>query len=91
MKTHIVKIQSIKNVTHDVLQIVTEKPVDYNFTPGQATEVAVNKEKWTEEKRPFTFAGNAMKNAVSIRPIIARNAPRCVRYVLRNVKSWQLR
>ena len=55
MKTHIVKIQSIKNVTHDVLQIVTEKPVDYNFTPGQATEVAVNKEKWTEEKRPFTF------------------------------------
>lgn len=55
METHIVKIQSIKNVTHDVLQIVTEKPVDYNFTPGQATEVAVNKEKWTEEKRPFTF------------------------------------
>ena len=55
METHIVKIQSIMNVTHDVLQIVTGRPVDYNFTPGQATEVAVNKEKWKEEKRPFTF------------------------------------
>ena len=55
METHIVKIQSIKNVTHDVLQIVTERPADYNFTPGQATEVGINKEKWKEEKRPFTF------------------------------------
>ena len=55
METHIVKIQSIKKVTHDVLQIMTERPVDYNFRPGQATEVAINKEKWKEEKRPFTF------------------------------------
>ena len=55
METHIVKIQSIKNVTHDVLQIVTEKPADYNFTPGQATEIAINKVKWKEERRPFTF------------------------------------
>ena len=55
METHVVKIQAIKNVTHDVLQIMTERPVDYNFRPGQATEVAINKEKWKEEKRPFTF------------------------------------
>ena len=55
METHIVKIQSIKNVTHDVLQIMTERPIDYNFRPGQATEVAINKGKWKEEKRPFTF------------------------------------
>lgn len=55
MESHIVKIQSIEFVTHDVLQIVTEKPAGYVFTPGQATEVAINKEKWKEEKRPFTF------------------------------------
>jgi ferredoxin-NADP reductase len=55
METHIVKIQSIKNVTHDVLQIMTERPADYHFTPGQATEIAINKAKWKEEKRPFTF------------------------------------
>jgi ferredoxin-NADP reductase len=55
MESHIVKIQSIRNVTHDVLQIMTEKPAGYAFTPGQATEVAINKEKWTEQKRPFSF------------------------------------
>ena len=55
METHIVKIKSIKKVTHDVLQIVIERPADYNFTPGQATEIAINKEKWKEERRPFTF------------------------------------
>ena len=55
MESHIVKIQSIKNVTHDVLQIVMARPANYNFTPGQATEVAINKEGWKEERRPFTF------------------------------------
>jgi ferredoxin-NADP reductase len=55
MGSHIVKIQSIRNVTHDVLQIMTEKPAGYAFTPGQATEVAINEEKWTEQKRPFSF------------------------------------
>jgi ferredoxin-NADP reductase len=55
MDHHIVKIQSIKNVTHDVLRIVVERPQGYNFTPGQATEVSINKDKWQEEKRPFTF------------------------------------
>lgn len=55
MKQPIVKIKSIKHLTHDVLQIVTEKPQQYNFTPGQATEVAINKKNWLNEKRPFTF------------------------------------
>ncbi len=55
MKQHIVKITSIKHVTHDVLQIVTEKPQKYNFKPGQATEVSINKEGWADEIKPFTF------------------------------------
>ena len=54
-KQHTVKIKSIKHITHDVLQIVTEKPQQYNFTPGQATEVAINKNGWQNKKRPFTF------------------------------------
>jgi len=52
---HLVKIKSIETITHDVLQIVTEKPQQYNFTPGQATEVSINKNGWQNEKRPFTF------------------------------------
>jgi ferredoxin-NADP reductase len=54
-KKTIIKIKSIKHITHDVLQIVTEKPQQYNFTPGQATEVAINKKGWQDKKRPFTF------------------------------------
>lgn len=55
MESHIVKIKSIDKVTHDVLRFVLQKPDNYSFTPGQATEVAINKENWKEERRPFTF------------------------------------
>lgn len=55
MEQHFVKIKSIDKVTHNVLKIVTEKPQAYNFTPGQATEVSINKTGWQMEKRPFTF------------------------------------
>ena len=55
MEQYIVKIKSIEKITHDVLQIVTEKPAEYSFIPGQATEVSINNNEWKEEKRPFTF------------------------------------
>jgi ferredoxin-NADP reductase len=38
-----------------VLQINTEKPRQFYFTPGQASEISINKEGWQNEKRPFTF------------------------------------
>jgi len=55
MKNLIVKIISIGHITHDVLQIFTEKPQQLEFTPGQATEISINKDGWLNEKRPFTF------------------------------------
>lgn len=55
MESHIVKIRAVKNVTHDVVRITIDKPAEYTFMPGQATEVAINKNEWKEEKRPFTF------------------------------------
>jgi ferredoxin-NADP reductase len=55
MQQHIVKIQSVEKVTHDVLKIVTEKPEKYLFSPGQATDISINKEDWREAKNPFTF------------------------------------
>jgi len=55
MKKFTVKIKSIQPITHDVLQIVTEKPQQYDFTPGQATEISLNKSGWKDEKRPLTF------------------------------------
>lgn len=51
----IITIKSIINRTHDVRSYRCEKPANYNFVPGQATEVSINKEGWKDEKRPFTF------------------------------------
>ena len=42
-------------VTHDVRCFRLEKPVDYSFVPGQATDLAIDKDGWRDEKRPFTF------------------------------------
>lgn len=55
MELFIVRILTINKITHDVLLVQTEKPDGYTFTPGQATEVAINKKYWFAEKRPFTF------------------------------------
>ncbi|HEV9038637.1 MAG TPA: FAD-binding oxidoreductase [Puia sp.] len=52
---HIKKILSITPVSHDVRCIRIEKPDQYSFMPGQATDVALDKDGWREEKRPFTF------------------------------------
>lgn len=52
---HIIKVKSVNKVTRDVLKIITEKPKGFLFKPGQATEVAINKIDWRNEKRPFTF------------------------------------
>jgi glycine betaine catabolism B len=49
------RISTISEVTHNVRAIRLEKPQEYTFIPGQATEVAINKPGWKEEKRPFTF------------------------------------
>jgi ferredoxin-NADP reductase len=51
-----VKIKSILQLNHDVLQIITEKPSKYRFSPGQATDIAINKSGWTDQTRPFTFS-----------------------------------
>ena len=55
MMNHTVSIQDTGFVTHDVLQIKTDRPANFEFTPGQATEVAVLKDGYSNKKRPFTF------------------------------------
>ncbi len=55
MSKHNVKIKAIDNVTHDTLRIITERPGVYDFEPGQATSIAIDREGWRDKKRPFTF------------------------------------
>lgn len=49
------RILDITTETHDVRKFRVEKPANYQFTPGQATDVAIDKDGWREEERPFTF------------------------------------
>ncbi|NJX15074.1 FAD-binding oxidoreductase [Tamlana crocina] len=52
---HKVTLRKIEHVNHNVLHLVTDKPKGYQFTPGQATELSIDKPGWADKKRPFTF------------------------------------
>ncbi len=55
MEYNIVKIITVESVTHDVKRFIVEKPSDYEFSAGQATDVSINTPAFKNEKRPFTF------------------------------------
>jgi len=50
-----VKILSKISITPDVVQIITEKPRNFEFIPGQAAEISLKKEGWSSKIRPFSF------------------------------------
>ena len=52
---HKVTLKKIEHINHNVLHLVVDKPKNYQFTPGQATEVSIDKGEWKDKKRPFTF------------------------------------
>ena len=53
--THTVTIREIAEVTHDVRRLTFDKPAGYVFEPGQAADVAIDRDGWRDEQRPFTF------------------------------------
>lgn len=53
--SYIVKILSKTPVTHNVNHYRVEKPAGFKFSPGQATEVSINKPGFEDKKHPFTF------------------------------------
>lgn len=55
MANYKVKITDVTPVVTHVFRIRTEKPSNYKFKPGQATEVSLQYDGWENEKRPFTF------------------------------------
>ena len=54
--SHTLTLQSIRPLTHDVNELTFERPEGYDFTPGQATDFALDRDGWRDEKRPFTFS-----------------------------------
>lgn len=67
---HNVKILKVDFVTHDVKRFLIEKPDGYNFIPGQATNISINKGRWKEEERPFSFT--SLNNDLTLEFIIKR-------------------
>ncbi|MFC4817705.1 MULTISPECIES: FAD-binding oxidoreductase [unclassified Flavobacterium] len=59
MSNHIVKVLQTFYITHDVKSFIVEKPENYNYIPGQATDVAIKLDNWEKEFRPFTFTSLA--------------------------------
>jgi ferredoxin-NADP reductase len=57
----VVEVLDIFPVTHNVRCIRFQKPGGFQFVPGQATDVSINKPGWENEKRPFTFTCLAEK------------------------------
>ncbi len=51
----LVKIKSITHLTHDVIEIVADKPSKIAYEPGQAVDISIPKTGWENERRPFTF------------------------------------
>jgi len=53
---HKVKILKIKQLTHNVKSIITEKPESYKFKEGQFIEISINKPLLKNKKRSFSIA-----------------------------------
>ncbi|MEI9900676.1 MAG: hypothetical protein WDN31_11775 [Hyphomicrobium sp.] len=80
---HSVKILDIADVTHNVRRYRFEKPADYSFTPGQATDVSLDEDGWRDKKHPFTFTA-LTESRISSSPSRATSIPvrRCHRAAL---------
>ncbi|MEN9061726.1 FAD-binding oxidoreductase [Ponticoccus litoralis] len=50
-----ITLKSTEPVTHDTHRLTFEKPEGFDFTPGQATDFALDRDGWRDERRPFTF------------------------------------
>lgn len=50
-----VTINRIESLTPDVRRYTCSKPEGYDYQPGQATDVSLDRDDWRDETRPFTF------------------------------------
>jgi ferredoxin-NADP reductase len=55
MISYIVKILKTEYVTHNVKRFRVEKPAEYKYLPGQATEITIKGRENEVGKGPFTF------------------------------------
>nr|WP_255574034.1 FAD-binding oxidoreductase [Erythrobacter sp. SCSIO 43205] len=54
--SHSLTLKAIRPVTHNTQELTFDRPDGFTFAPGQATDFALDKDGWRDEKRPFTMA-----------------------------------
>ena len=62
MEEQILVIQKIEEVTHNVLRFTFNKLDEIQFVPGQAAELAVDKDGWRDKANPYTFTSLPSKD-----------------------------
>lgn len=68
MINHIVKVIESRFINYDVKKFIVEKPVNFDFIPGQGVNISINEPEWKNEVRPFTFTN--LKDAKTLEFII---------------------
>lgn len=54
---YIIEILETEYLTPDVRRFRTTKPKDYQFIPGEATDIVINQQDWLKRRKAFTFTG----------------------------------
>ena len=52
---HTLPLREVAPLTHDTNRYVFGRPANFDFEPGQAAELTICRDGWTEAGRPFTF------------------------------------
>lgn len=63
--TYKIKLLETVQLTPDTAQYIFSKPDAYEFKPGQATDLAINRDGWRDEDRPFTFTSDPDASVLS--------------------------
>ncbi|MGR3542267.1 MAG: flavodoxin reductase [Hasllibacter sp.] len=56
---HTLTLREIAPLTHDTYRMVFDRPAGFpEFTPGQASHLALDREGWRDETRPYTMVSD---------------------------------
>ncbi|MBS1301848.1 flavodoxin reductase [Loktanella sp. SALINAS62] len=51
-------VKKTEPLTHDTYRLICSRPDGFDFEPGQATHMALDKDGWRDEDRPFTMVSD---------------------------------
>ena len=58
-------LRHVEPVTHDTRRFRFDRPEGFEFEPGQATHIALDRDGWREEDRPFTMVSDPAEDRLT--------------------------